>query len=893
MNTNCTPMMNPLRLLKNASTRLVVTLLALLACVVIVLLASTPARAATPAGTVIGNQATATYQDAGGVSRSTASNLVQTTVAQVKSFTLTANGAKTAAPGQTVYYPHTLTNTGNGGDTYALTAPVAGGGFTHTSLVYYQDANADGVPDNFTPITSTGPLPANTAFNFVVAGVVPAGTSAGTTGTITVAASDTGGNSASNTDTTTVANSVINVTKALSVTSGASPSGSAITVTLSYINSGTAPAASVTLTDALPAGMSYVASSGRWSASGATALSDGAGGDPAGINYTVSGSTITAVITSVPAGVSGTLTFQVNIAAGLAPTTPANAAATTNTASYSTTTQASANTNAVTYTVLQTASVTASGQTIASAPQGGTVSFANTITNTGNGADSFDITVPAVGGPGNNFPAGTTFALFQSDGVTSLLDSNGNGTPDTGPLAAGASYSVVLRATLPPGASGGPFSVGKVATSKFDPTKSATATDTLTAIVSATMDLTQGTARFDSSPAGTAAAGNAATTGFGPGTGTAVATNTVTPNATNPTTSTFRLLLNNTSAATDSYDLSASGVPAGWSVTFYADAGGSCASLGSALVNSGSIAAGANTAVCAVVTVPSIASGNAAPGTSNLTFQARSPVTPAAIDTLVDAVTVNTVHNVTLTPNGAQQTFPGGAVTYTHTLRNNGNTSETVSFAAGFLSDSQAAAGWTSTAYVDSNGNGVLDVGTDALISTATSFALAANAQQTLFVRVFAPGSATAASPADVTTLTATYNAGASSVSANDTTAVTNGLLLSKAQVAGDCAAGLVAGPYSTAAIPAGVNTQPGKCVAYQITATNTAAGAIANVVLSDLVPSNTTLASTSCAAPAATGGATIGGASGEGATGTVTATLASLPSTASFQLTFCVRINP
>lgn len=880
-------------LLKRASTRLVVALIALLAAAVLGLLASTPARAAPPAGTVIGNQATATYQDAGGVSRNTASNLVQTTVAQVKSFTLTANGAKTAAPGQTVYYPHTLTNTGNGTDTYALTAPTTGGGFTHASLVYYIDANADGVPDSSTPITTTGALPAGTSFNFVVAGTVPAATSAGTTGTITVAASDTGGNSASNTDTTTVANSVINVTKAMSSTSGASPSAAAITVTLSYINSGTASASNVTLTDALPSGMVYVANSGRWSGSGATVLGDGAGGDPAGINYGVSGSTISAVITSVPAGVSGTLTFQVNIAAGLSPTTPANAAATTNVASYSSTTQASANTNAVTYNVLQTASVTASGQTVASAPQGGTVSFTNTITNTGNGTDSFDITVPAPGSPGNSFPAGTTFALFQSDGATSLLDSNGNGTPDTGPLVAGASYSVVLRATLPPGVTGGPYAVGKVATSRFDPTRSATATDTLTAIVAATMDLTQNTARFDSSPAGTAAAGNAATTGFGAGTGTAVQTNALTPNATNPTTTTFRLVLNNTSAASDSYDLSAAGVPAGWSVSFYADAGGSCATLGSALVNSGPIAAGANSAVCAVVTVPPISSGNAAPGTTNLTFQARSPITPTSIDTLVDAVTVNTVHNVTLTPNGAQQTFPGGSVTYSHTLRNNGNASETISFAAGFLTDSQAAAGWTSAAYIDSNGDGVLTVGTDALISTTSSFPVAANAQQTLFVRVFAPASATAASPADVTTLTASFNAGASTVSATDTTAVTNGLLLSKAQVAGDCAAGLVAGPFSTAAIGAGVNTQPGKCVAYQITATNTAASAIANVVLSDIVPANTTLAVTSCAAPAATGGATVGGASGEGATGTVTASLASLASTASFQLTFCVRINP
>src|SRR5690349_12466436 len=58
-------------------------------------LVSTNASAAPAAGTVIGNQATATYTDAGNVSRSATSNLVQTTVSQVKSFTLTADGART------------------------------------------------------------------------------------------------------------------------------------------------------------------------------------------------------------------------------------------------------------------------------------------------------------------------------------------------------------------------------------------------------------------------------------------------------------------------------------------------------------------------------------------------------------------------------------------------------------------------------------------------------------------------------------------------------------------------------------------------------------------------------------------------------------------------------
>src|SRR6201995_3690660 len=192
----------------------------------------TPAVEAAPAaGTVIGNQATATYLDSTGTTRTASSNLVQTTVSQVKSFTLTANGAKTGTPGQTVYFPHTITNTGNGTDTYALNTLVAGGTVTQTGLTYYVDANGDGVPDNFTAITSSPQLAAGDQFNFVVAATVPASATAGTTGTITVPVADTGSNTASNTDTTTVQASVLNVTKALSVNSGASPA-TGITVTL-------------------------------------------------------------------------------------------------------------------------------------------------------------------------------------------------------------------------------------------------------------------------------------------------------------------------------------------------------------------------------------------------------------------------------------------------------------------------------------------------------------------------------------------------------------------------------------------------------------------------------------------------------------------------------------
>ena len=70
-------------------------------------------------------------------------------------------------------------------------------------------------------------------------------------------------------------------------------------------------------------------------------------------------------------------------------------------------------------------------------------------------------------------PAGTVFTLYKSDGVTPLIDTTGNSIPDTGPLAAGASYTVIVKAALPAGSTGGPFNATITATSE---TKSGSAT---------------------------------------------------------------------------------------------------------------------------------------------------------------------------------------------------------------------------------------------------------------------------------------------------------------------------------------------------------------------------------------------------------------------------------
>ncbi|MCY7387484.1 MAG: hypothetical protein LH481_05365, partial [Burkholderiales bacterium] len=440
-----------------------------------------------PKDAVIGNQASATYVDSTATTRSSTSNTVQTTVAQVKVFTLTQTGMKSASPNQQVCYPHTITNTGNGVDTYALNAPTTGGMFAHTGLIYYLDADQNGSPDNGIAITSSGPLAAGLSFNFVVCGTTPVGATVGQQGTIIVSATDTNApipNTQTRTDTTTIAVASISLQKKLSsvpppgytpVPAGASPNAGPLYVILEYVNSGTVQGDNLLISDVLPSGWLYVPGTGRWSGSGVTPLTDAAGGDPAGVTYSapatpISG-TIASTVTTVPGSTSGNIFFQVTIAPNLAVTIPANQPITTNTATYqysytffNTITMMnqvvnvpSANTNSVLYSVLQTASVAANGSstttgltdsepvTIASAAPGQTISWIDYIWNTGNGPDSFDVSIlntPLNGSacsPANNpalgqctFPANTTFQILSSNGMTTLLDSNGNSTPDTG-----------------------------------------------------------------------------------------------------------------------------------------------------------------------------------------------------------------------------------------------------------------------------------------------------------------------------------------------------------------------------------------------------------------------------------------------------------------------------
>ena len=179
------------------------------------------------------------------------------------------------------------------------------------------------------------------SWSFVVAGSVAPGTAAGNSASLSVTARSQFDTAVSqlNTDSVTVSDdAVVELTKSISATEGLSPSG-LYTVTLSYRNTGSSDATNVTLIDALPAGMTYVAGSGRWNETGNEVLSDDNATDTHGsspaLQYcayqgscgglpeadrdadTDSSNQVTAIVSSLAAGETGQIIFQVQIDGGL------------------------------------------------------------------------------------------------------------------------------------------------------------------------------------------------------------------------------------------------------------------------------------------------------------------------------------------------------------------------------------------------------------------------------------------------------------------------------------------------------------------------------------------------------------------------------------------------
>lgn len=139
----------------------------------------------------------------------------------------------------------------------------------------------------------------------------------------------------------------------------------------------------------------------------------------------------------------------------------------------------------------------------ANADPGTSAVYRHTVTNLGATLDVKEI----VASSSLEWPV----TIFAADGTTPLIDSNQNGTVDTGPIGPGQSTDIVIKVAVPLGAMRGTRDVTTITASSASnpgPTGSATASDTTTVNGVITLSLSTSTVAFGSvSPAGSLEAG--------------------------------------------------------------------------------------------------------------------------------------------------------------------------------------------------------------------------------------------------------------------------------------------------------------------------------------------------------------------------------------------------
>ena len=161
-------------------------------------LSSLPAHAQTAGGTVISNQASATYSDGSGGSYATVSNTVTVTVANVSGLTITPDlspDLANVAPGQTtVLYHFVVTNTGNFTDQVTFEAGggsvrIAGPGTVTAAVIDVDNSNDIGGGDTDIfgggAVTSAN-ITAGSSINVLVSVNVSAAATAGQTIVVTL-----------------------------------------------------------------------------------------------------------------------------------------------------------------------------------------------------------------------------------------------------------------------------------------------------------------------------------------------------------------------------------------------------------------------------------------------------------------------------------------------------------------------------------------------------------------------------------------------------------------------------------------------------------------------------------------------------------------------------------
>lgn len=867
------------------------------------------------AGTVISNMAVGEYLEEGStVVQTSRSNLVETTILPVYAFRLEDHRAVVTNAGQQVFFAHELRNTGNVADTYQLELedPAGGIDFVGTEAIYF-DRNRDGAPDGvaLTPGELAAlSLQAGESIGLLVGATVPVGTAAGNYLNSLVLSAQSSDNSLQvllNNDSLTISDqAVIQVRKSFSVTQA--PSGTIVTVRLNYENTSAVVSGLVRITDVLTdPRLSYQANSATWT--GGATVTDAAAGDSAGLNYEyVSASeTVIAELTSVPANSSGVISFNVLLSAPLAgdiPNTadvvydPDNNAGTLNNVTTTTNTaivQVPALYGVELNGLAGSPSALAADNLVIrpNVSQGGVASFNNYVWNTGNITDTYNLTIGS-----SNLPAGSVIEFFRADGVTQILDSNGDGIPDTGSLAVGASLPIVVKVRFPASYTGGngPYNLFPVAQSIASAATNDDVQDQVTQIETQLVDLFN-----NNDPDPDTGVGNGVIEGAGGAPlktlSTEAGTTVIYPIKVTHTGTPTQYSL----AADADLDFAVANLPAGVSVVF-AETGinGNCTPIGTTTGQTRVLNDGETQALCAVV---SVAAGTPA-ATVDLYFRAFSPTyvstiapTNAGSDLIKNALTIinPAIPQLAFTPDLRGQIAPAGTIVYTHVIVNNGDT--VIMPRAGLSTPpfevTNDQAGFTTTLYLDANDNGILDAA-DTIISSAL-----ANLQPNDRVRIFAKVEANAGVLLGTENLTLIELYGTGNVKleqVQDITTVSDTLIrLTKLQALDTDCNGTPEGSYTTASLPIQRNYNPdgsagaGQCVLYRVIVRNEGTAGIDAFNFRDATPAGTVLRTAPSCTPVACSSVT---APSVGSVGTVSGQVPSIAPAASHQFSFAVQYD-
>lgn len=215
-----------------------------------------------PAGSIIANQAVATYVDsATGLSSTLYSNRVEVQVQPREALSLTADRSILGgSPGVGVSLPHRLTNTGNVQTVYEITfGNLPGDDYDLASLTLTRDLNENGIADTTEPEIANGgmvTLLPGAWVDVVLHGFVPGTAGSGQLARMTITATSTvEGATATNTDTvTTTTGAAIRILKSASTTQPGI--GDLVSFAISASNTGSSMAAAVPVTvDGSPANL--------------------------------------------------------------------------------------------------------------------------------------------------------------------------------------------------------------------------------------------------------------------------------------------------------------------------------------------------------------------------------------------------------------------------------------------------------------------------------------------------------------------------------------------------------------------------------------------------------------------------------------------------------------